>query len=178
MLTKLSKDNGISDRKKRKILRRYAIKDEVDIDVEKKKLKQKIQAKAQRIRRFEKRGKQFRQNRLFKSKPKVFYRELGKHQIVINDTPSTNSVEAFWKSILEDDRNHNGNADWISKHEEMYRNSPEQVSTEITKDEVTAAIRKTSNWKSPGVDNVPNFWLKNCETLHEDIARCYNKIAS
>ena len=89
---------------------------------------------------------------------------------MINDPPSTNGVEAFWKSILEDDKNHNDNVDWISKHEEMYRNSPEQEWTEISKDEVTAAIRKTRNWKSPGIDNVPNFWLKNCETLHEDIA--------
>ena len=56
MPTELSKDNGISDRKKRKILRRYTIKDEGDIDVEKESLKQKIQAKAQRIRRFEKRS--------------------------------------------------------------------------------------------------------------------------
>ena len=95
---------------------------------------------------------------------------------MINDPPSTNGVEAFWKSILEDDKNHNDNVDWISKHEEMYRNSPEQEWTEISKDEVTAAIRETRNWKSPGIDNVPNFWLKNCETLHEDIARCYNKI--
>ena len=30
MLTELTKDNGISDRKKRKILRRYTIKDERD----------------------------------------------------------------------------------------------------------------------------------------------------
>ena len=45
MLTELTKDNGISDRKKRKILRRYEIKDEGDIGVEKERLKQKIQAK-------------------------------------------------------------------------------------------------------------------------------------
>ena len=36
MLAELTKDNGISDRKNRKILRRFAIKDEGDIDVEKK----------------------------------------------------------------------------------------------------------------------------------------------
>ena len=43
MLTELTKDNGISDRKKRKIKRRYAIKDEGDTDIEKERLKQKIQ---------------------------------------------------------------------------------------------------------------------------------------
>ena len=50
LLTELWKDNGISDRKKRKILRRYDVKDEGDIDVEKERMNQKIQAKAQRIK--------------------------------------------------------------------------------------------------------------------------------
>ena len=49
MLTELTKDNGIRDRKKRKILRRLAIKDEGDIDVEKERLKRKIQGKAQTV---------------------------------------------------------------------------------------------------------------------------------
>ena len=71
--------------------------------------------------------------------------------------PSVDGVEGFWKSIAKDDKNHNNQADWISKHEEMYGNSPEQERKEITKDEVTTAIRKTSNWKSPGVDNVLSF---------------------
>ena len=155
-------------------MRRYAIKDEGDIDVEKERLKQKIHAKVQQIRRFEKMSKQFRQNRFFKSKPKVFYQELGKHQIVINDPPTVGSVEAFWKSIFEDDENHNDKGDCISEQEERHGNSPEKERKEITKDEVTAAIRKASNWKSPGIDNVPNFWQKKCETLHEDMTRCYN----
>ena len=94
----------------------------------------------------------------------------------MNDPPSTNGVEAFWKSVLEDDENHKDNAGWISKHEEMYGSSPEQEWAEISIDKVTTTIRKTSNWKSPGIGNVPNFWLKNCETLHEDIAQCYNKM--
>ena len=70
---------------------------------------------------------------------------------------SVDGVEAFWKSISKDDKNHNDKADWISKHEEMYGNSPEQERKEITKDNVTTAIRKTSNWKLRGIDNVLNF---------------------
>ena len=85
-------------------MRRYAIKEEREIEAEKEKLKQKIQAKAQRIQRFQKRSKEFRQNRLFKSKPKVSNRELGKNQIEINDPPSAGGVEVHWKSILEDDK--------------------------------------------------------------------------
>ena len=124
MVTELAKDNGISDRKKRKIRRRYEIKKAEDIDTEKEKLKQRIQAKAQRIRRFEKRRKQSRQNRMFKSNPKVFYRELGNKQSEINEPLSLDEIETFWKTILEDDKHHNEVADWIRKQEEMYENSP------------------------------------------------------
>ena len=53
MPTELTRDSGISDRKKRKIMRRYQIKGERDTNTEKEKLKQKIQAKAQRLQRFD-----------------------------------------------------------------------------------------------------------------------------
>ena len=68
MLTELTRDSGITERK-RKIMRRYKIKEERDINTEKEKLKQKIQAKAQRLKRFDKRSRQFRQNTLFKTNP-------------------------------------------------------------------------------------------------------------
>ena len=175
-LTELTRDSRISERKRRKIMRRYKIKEERDINTEKEKLKQKIQAKAQRLKRFDKRSRQFRQNKLFKTNPKLFYRELGNKKLTINDLPSADEVEKFWKSMLEDDKHHNEEAGWIKEQEDKYRYSAEQEWTDITNDEITLAIRKTSNWKSPGMDNVPNFWLKNCEALHEDIARCYNKM--
>ena len=58
----------------------------------------------------------------------------------------------------------------------MYRYLSEQELMDITSDEATTAIRKTSIWKSSGIENVQKCWLKNCGTLHEDIARCYNKM--
>ena len=66
MLTELTRDSRISERKKRKIMRRYKIKEERDINTEKEKLKQKIQAKAQRLKRFDKRSRQFRQTNCLK----------------------------------------------------------------------------------------------------------------
>ena len=60
MIIELIKDNGISDRRKKKIVRRYVIKDEGDIDIEKERLKQKIQVRAQRRKRLKKRESSFR----------------------------------------------------------------------------------------------------------------------
>ena len=113
---------------------------------------------------------------MFKTNPKLFYRELGNEKLTIIDSPSVDEVESFWKSILEDDKHHNEEAGWIKEQEDKYRYSTEQEWTDITNDEITLAIRKTSNWKSPGIDNVPNFRLKNCEALYKDIARCYNEM--
>ena len=66
ILTEIQNKSEVKPRKQRKIKRRYNIKKMEDIPDVKEKLKQHIQAKAQRIRRYEKRGKQFKQNKLFK----------------------------------------------------------------------------------------------------------------
>ena len=44
---------------------------------------------------------------------------------------------------------------------------------DITISHVRTAISNTNNWTSPGFDKIPNFWLKNLEELHMDMAREY-----
>ena len=122
-------------------------------------MKQNIQAKAQRLKRFDKRSRQFRQKKLFETNPKLFYRELENKTLTINDPLSADEVDRFWKSILEDDKHHNEEAGWIKEQEDKYRYSAEQEWTDITNDEITLTIRKTRNWKPPGIDNIPNFCL-------------------
>jgi len=41
---------------------------------------------------------------------------------------------------------------------------------------VKAALRKSSNWKTPGADGIPNFWLKHLEEVHDDMARNFSTI--
>ena len=57
------------------------------------KLKQQIQAKAQRIRRFKKRNNFFRQNKVFEKDAKKFHGELGKKTVTVNETPSVREAE-------------------------------------------------------------------------------------
>ena len=51
-------------------------------------LKQKVQAKAQRIRRYEKRETQYSQNKMFKEETKKFYRNLSMKNIEAREPPS------------------------------------------------------------------------------------------
>ena len=54
-------------------------------------LKQKIQLKAQRLRRYDKRSKFYRQNNTFKMDKRKFYGELGKPQVTVEKPPSRRS---------------------------------------------------------------------------------------
>ena len=56
------------------------------------------------------------------------------------------------------------------------KNRPTQDWKDIEDGEVTLALNKTSNWKSAGIDRVPNFWLKNLERLHGSLTTAYNDI--
>ena len=44
----------------------------------------------------------------------------------------------------------------------------------ITVEHMKFALAKTPNWKSPGPDMVPGYWLKNFSSLHERIAHQLN----
>lgn len=40
----------------------------------------------------------------------------------------------------------------------------------IKREDVTEAIKKTQNWKSPGIDHIHNFWLKRFNKVHVKLA--------
>ena len=46
---------------------------------------------------------------------------------------------------------------------------------DITQDELQTALMKTSKWKSPGPDAVPNFWPKQLTALHQHLLNAYNQ---
>jgi hypothetical protein len=80
-------------------------------------LKQKVQAKAQRIRRYEKRETQYIENKMFKEDTKTFYRNLGTKNIEVREPPSMAEVEPCWKSLWGDKVQHNERAERIRMEE-------------------------------------------------------------
>ncbi|XP_073231990.1 uncharacterized protein [Porites lutea] len=135
----------------------------------------KIQAKAQRIRRYVKRSKQFSQNQMFANDRKKFFRNLGKDQISVEKPPKKEATETFWRNILENDREHNHSAEWIKREEQKYADTECQPWEDISQDELQTVLKKASNWKSPSPDAVPNFWLKQLTALHQHLLNAYNQ---
>ena len=109
-LSEINKESQLKG-KGRKLMRRHNIRCKDDIPNVVEKLKQQLQAKSQRLRRYDKRQKFFYQNKTYEQNAKKFYRELGKKNVIIHQVPERESIESFWSSIWEEEKHHNMNAE-------------------------------------------------------------------
>jgi len=107
-------DNGKLNRKKWKIFQKYRVTNAREVAQLTETLKQKVQAKAQRIRRYEKRETQYSQNKMFKEDTKKFYRNLGMN-IEARKPPSMAEAETYWKSLWGEETQHNERSEWIRR---------------------------------------------------------------
>ena len=100
ILDELLRGVKVKSRKRNKMKKKYAMKKREDLPPLKETLKQKIQLKARRICRYEKRTKFYRQNNTFKSDQKRFYREIGSKQINVEKPSTRDEIEIFWKKNM------------------------------------------------------------------------------
>ena len=134
--------------------KKYKMENFEDLAPLKEILKQKIQLRAQRIRRCDKGSKFYRQNNTFKMDKKKFCRELGKTQVTIEKSSSKKEVEKFWTSIWVTEKEFSEEAEWLTREEERCGSLDQQKSEEIKVVELKEALRKAQKWKSPGIDKV------------------------
>ena len=78
ILSEIERTKDPKTRKARNVVRKYKITNVIDIPSIKEELKQKIQVKVQRERRFDKRNKFYKQNKIFQTYAKKLYTETGK----------------------------------------------------------------------------------------------------
>jgi len=106
-------------------------------------LKQKVQAKAQRIRRYEKRETQCSQNKMFREDTKKFYRNLSMKNIGAREPPSMAETETYWKLLWGEEAQHNERAEWIRR--EQKRNISHMDWMPIQIKEITSYMSKAHN---------------------------------
>ena len=104
-LSEIEKDSQMKQQKKNKIKRQLKIKTKEDIPKAKEILKQRIQAKSQRLRRLTKHSNFFWHNKLFREDTKKLYRELNKNKIVVHSPPTINEIEDFLERNLGNRQN-------------------------------------------------------------------------
>ena len=136
-------------------------------------LKQRITAKATKVKRYDNRIKQFQDNRNFQTNQGRFFKNLeGKKE----RTKPTNAEDAtaFWKGIWSTKVEHKRDAGWIGKVKENIP-SEKQNTVNITKDDVKRKLKSMPDWKGAGPDKIQGFWLKSFTALHGVLAAALNE---
>ena len=144
-------------------------------------LRQRIMAESQKLRRFEEKTLQFRQNMTFERDQRRVYRDLrdgGKRKLAggeknggRKDELDAEEARGFWEGIWGMGVQHNQAAEWIQDVAEMLDGDVElQEDLAISTDDVRKYVSKMPYWKAPGPDHVHWFWVKKFTALHGKIA--------
>ena len=136
-------------------------------------LKQRITAKATKVKRYDNRIKQFQDNRNFQTNQGRFFKNLeGKEERT--KPPNAEDATAFWKEIWSTKVEHKRDAGWIGKVKEKMP-SEKQNTVNITKDDVKRKLKSIPDWKGAGPDKIQGFWLKSFTALHGVLAAALNE---
>ena len=141
-------------------------------------IKQKLSVKAGRLKRYLVSQERKSQNELFKANEKIFYRNLNitRSRNGANIYPNVEEFQNYWKSVWSTPTTHNYKASWIKSEEERTLNVEQMQISDLSVDQIISAIKKTSNWKTPGCDGIQNFWYKRFTALHAPLTEAFNKI--
>ena len=140
-------------------------------------LKNKIKAVSQRIKRYETQEKSKKQNEMFTKNRKQFYREVSPNeQHSIPNPPTEADLREFWgNKIFGQTDLYNPDADWIPEWKQNYKDVEEQVWSGINLSDMACQLGHQANWKAPGVDKIPNYWLKNLPHIHTHLSCAMEK---
>ncbi|KAI5720807.1 hypothetical protein M8J77_011910 [Diaphorina citri] len=141
-------------------------------------LKQKLTVFSTRLRRYSKCNDRKKQNKEFQNNEKKFYRQLKAGNTNMNNentnTPSLDQVTSYWSGIWTNNIEHNNRASWLRTEENEAESITAMEEPLITETILQQVLEKTHNWKSPGSDNIHNYWYKKLTCLHRKILEYIN----
>jgi hypothetical protein len=139
-------------------------------------LKQKLAVQGKRLRKYNQKYKRNAQNKQFINNEKLFYRNISQCNDNTTDSlPSKESFENFWSNLWSNSVQHNKDAIWIANLKDE-TSSIQMNQPIISIEEIKLVLSKTHNWKSPGPDNIHNYWWKNFKSVHQPLVNQLNKI--
>lgn len=140
--------------------RRYYLKKKgVTVVIEE--LKQRILAKTAKVKRYQERVDQYRQNRMFRTNQKRLFEMLETDENDDTTIPDEEESKNFWSNIWDNPVNHNANAEWLKGLERKLTGVNQQSNFVINVEGINKQLKKTANWKAPGLDGLQGYWLKN-----------------
>ncbi|CAH2020142.1 unnamed protein product, partial [Acanthoscelides obtectus] len=132
-------------------------------------LKQKLKAMAKKLRRYKESNTRRQHNSQFSRSERSFYKNLESEDhepqtLKENKVPTPEATKTFWESIWGNPVIHN-NTRWLFDEKRSTSSLQTMLEWEVTTDQVTKAINKTSNWKAPGQDKYKIFGINNSRSV-------------
>ena len=126
-------------------------------------LKQRITAKATKVKQHDNKIKQFQDNRNFQTNQGRFFKNLkGKEERT--KPPNADDATAFLKGIWSTRFEQKQDANGLTKQKRRCHLKNNTV--KITKGDVKRRLKSMPDWKGAGPDKTQGFWLKSFPTVH------------
>ena len=98
-----------------------------------------------------------------------------KQSIEVENPPSKTELEQFWRPLYENTIQHQEN-EWIDTITAANETKHPMSTFTIDVDHLKNKLKEFGNFKSPGIDKLPNFWLKKLNSLLPKYVYALNKI--
>lgn len=142
-------------------------------------LKQKLSVYVSRLARYKKSNKRRNDNTVFNRNQKNFYRSLKQQPVSVNDDGqhlNLDDVELFWGTQLTSEVHFEAENSWIDSEEAKANQYSPMPNYALTSADISNAVRRLINWKSPGPDKIQNFWYKRFTSVHQKFAELVNHV--
>lgn len=142
-------------------------------------LKQRLMVLSYRLRRYRQSNMRREQDNLFRANQKELYKRLQspsseQHQACVS--PSKEETMSYWEPLWSCPSQHNTRAAWIAEEKKRVDKIPAMIDHIISLADVEASVKRTRNWKAPGIDGVHNFWYKRFSSTHLRLAEFFSVI--
>ena len=135
--------------------------------------KQKIKAGGVKIKRYDERCQQIKQNHLFRTNQKLFCKTLDGKERGETVLPDPTEATSFCSTIWLEEVGHNEKASWLEDVEVEFSTTEVQEDISITVEDIRNGVSKMANWKAAFPDLVLIlFWFKKLTGLHSRLQEC------
>ena len=135
----------------------------------------KLKALASELKNRTKKYENKRINKQFRENPRNVYRDMTEEKIDVENPPEKDKLDSFWRPLFEEPKDHK-EGEWIEEIIQQNSDKPEMDMFEIDQDDITFKLKTFANFKKPGVDKIPNFWLKQLSCFHSYYVTIFNQI--
>ena len=119
----------------------------------------------------------FKANKLYNYNQKAYFSKLRNgDEKVVEKPPSVEGIQKYWGGLFGNQAKHNKEAEWLAKEREEVKEVEESPWGTLTTELISNKCKKLANWKSPGLDQVQNFWIKKLVSLHPLLAQMIDHI--